>query len=238
MILKKPKAIIFDLDDTVYNYRETHKFALNAVKSKLKVEYGIPKKIFQQQYNLENLKIKKLLKNTASSHNKFLYFKNILESLKFSPYINTAVELENLYWENFYDFMTPFDGLREFLEDIRLMNISVGIVTNFNSIYQFRKILCLGFEDNIDYLVSSEEVGSNKPNQKPFQKIIKLLDIKKSENWMIGDSIINDIEPAKKIMNSITFLIETNEKNNKNNPCVDYTFNNYFFMKKILSKAK
>ena len=39
MILKKPKAIIFDLDDTVYNYRETHKFALNAVKSKLKVEY-------------------------------------------------------------------------------------------------------------------------------------------------------------------------------------------------------
>ena len=63
-------------------------------------------------------------------------------------------------------------------------------------------------------------------------------DIKKSENWMIGDSIINDIEPAKKIMNSITFLIETNEKNNKNNPCVDYTFNNYFFMKKILSKAK
>ena len=39
---------------------------------------------------------------------------------------------------------------------------------------------------------------------------------------MIGDSIVNDIEPAKKIMNSITFLIETNEKNNKNNPCVDY----------------
>ena len=130
MILKKPKAIIFDLDDTVYNYRETHKFALNAVQSKLKIEYGIPEKIFQQQYNLENLKIKKLLKNTASSHNKFLYYKNILESLKFSPYINTAVELENLYWENFYDFWPPSGP--EFLEDIRLMNISAGIVTNFN----------------------------------------------------------------------------------------------------------
>ena len=90
--------------------------------------------------------------------------------MKFSPYINTAVELENLYWENFYDFMTLLMGL-EFLEDIRLMNISVGIVTNFNSVYQFGKILCLGFEDNIDYLVSSEEVGINKPNQKPFQKL-------------------------------------------------------------------
>ena len=34
-------------------------------------------------------------------------------------------------------------------------------------------------------------------------------------------------------MNSITFLIETNEKNNKTIH-VDYTFNNYFFMKNFI----
>ena len=34
--LKKPKAIIFDLDDTIYSYRKAHELALNKVQLKLK----------------------------------------------------------------------------------------------------------------------------------------------------------------------------------------------------------
>ena len=234
MILKKPKAIIFDLDDTFYSYKEAHAIALKKVQLKLNNEFGVNEKIFTKYYDLENKNLKKILKNTASSHNKFLYFKKILERLKFTPYIRIAIELNNLYWEVFYNEMTPFPYLKEFLIDVKHCDIIIGVVTNYDASYQFKKILNLGIEDEIDYLISSEEVGINKPNKEPFLKTMELLNLKKEESWMVGDSLKHDIEPAKKIMKSTTFLYTSGKKNIKNHD-VDYCFSSYSFMRKVLS---
>lgn len=238
MILTKPKAIIFDLDDTFYSYKIAHAVALKKVQLKLKNEFGVNDKLFIKYYDLENQSLKKILKNTASSHNKFLYFKKILERLKFTPYIRIAIELNNLYWEVFYNEMVPFPFLKEFLIDIKQFDIATAVLTNYDASYQFKKILNLGIEDEIDYLISSEEVGINKPNKDPFLKIMELLNLKKNQSWMVGDSLKNDIEPAKRIMNSTTFLYKINRKKNTKNDNVDFVFSNYSFMRKILSKLR
>lgn len=235
MNLNKPKAILFDLDDTFYSYTKSHNFALKKVSLKLKNEFGISEAIFKKHYQIENKKIKKILKNTSSSHNKFLYFKNILERLNFTPYVKMAIELNNLYWEIFYNEMYAFPSVNEFLNDIKKMDISIGVITNYDTTYQFKKILCLGLENEIDYLVSSEEVGIDKPNEKPFLKMMKLLSLKKSESWMIGDSVNHDLEPAKKIMNSVTFLF-SNQENSKRNSYVDFVFSDYAFLRNKLSQ--
>ena len=135
-----------------------------------------------------------------------------MERLKFTPYIRIAIELNNLYWEVFYNEMTPFPYLKEFLIDVKHCDIIIGVVTNYDASYQFKKILNLGIEDEIDYLISSEEVGINKPNKEPFLKIMELLNLKKEESWMVGDSLKHDIEPAKNIMKSTTFLYTSGKK--------------------------
>ena len=74
--IKETKSYYFDLDDTFYSYKEAHAIALKKVQLKLNNEFGVNEKIFTKYYDLENKNLKKILKNTASSHNKFLYFKN------------------------------------------------------------------------------------------------------------------------------------------------------------------
>ena len=53
MTLKKPKAIIFDLDDTIYSYRKAHELALNKVQLKLKNEFGIDQLVFKKYYEID-----------------------------------------------------------------------------------------------------------------------------------------------------------------------------------------
>ena len=64
---------------------------------------------------------------------------------------------------------------------------------------------------------------------------MELLNLKKEESWMVGDSLKHDIEPAKKIMGSTTFQYTRMKKNIKTHD-VDYCFSNYSFMRKTLSK--
>ena len=73
MILKKPKAIIFDLDDTFYSYKEAHAIALKKVQLKLKNEFGVNEKIFTKYYDLENKNLKKFLKTQLHLITNFIF---------------------------------------------------------------------------------------------------------------------------------------------------------------------
>ena len=61
-----------------------------------------------------------------------------MERLKFTPYIRIAIELNNLYWEVFYNEMTPFPYLKEFLIDVKHSDIIIGVVTNYDASYQLK----------------------------------------------------------------------------------------------------
>lgn len=238
MKLFKPKVVIFDIDDTLYSYLDCHNFALNKVIGKLKNEFGLSEIEFKKQYNSANKLVKSQLNETASAHNKFLYFKIILENLEFSPYINIALELDNLYWETFLDHIKPFNNLINFLEQLRIMSINVGLISNFQAVYQFRKVINLSINDYVDCLVSSEEVGINKPNEVIFKKIMNIMNFKENESWMIGNSVSQDIIPSKKIMYSKTFLIETTDRFDNKNKFIDFAFKDYKFMLDKISKYK
>ena len=82
------------------------------------------------------------------------------------------------------------------------MSINVGLISNFQAVYQFRKVINLSINDYLDCLVSSEEVGINKPNEVIFKKIMNIMNFKENESWMIGNSVSQDIIPSKKIMHS------------------------------------
>ena len=108
------KGIIFDLDNTIYDYNLCHNTAINEVfdyliqnNNSLNIEY------IKRVYEDISIKLKFELTNTASSHNKSIYFKQLLEKLNIG--FSLFLPINNIYWEIFYKNMVCYEGVIDFL---------------------------------------------------------------------------------------------------------------------------
>ena len=61
---------------------------------------------------------------------------------------------------------------------------------------QHRKIKKLGLGEYVDYLVTSEEAGTEKPGRRIFERVMEKMGHGSEELLMVGDSERRDIEGA------------------------------------------
>jgi len=188
------KGIIFDLDNTLYDYDRFHHFSLEKVFEYIHLNYN---KQCSQIYNKVSKELKNELGPTASSHNKSIYFKHLLEHLTIS--LSVLPIIEELYWKHFYESMVCYKGVREFIEWNKQQGKKIGILTDYETQYQIVKLKHLGILDYIDVIVTSEEVGIEKPSVQMFQTILHKLKLQPENVIMIGDNYKKDIEGANQI---------------------------------------
>lgn len=188
------KVILFDLDDTLYDYKKNHIKALNNVYKTLLEHISISEKEFLETYQIANKEIKLELLWTASSHNRVLYFQRLVEKLfkKCNP--NKVLNLYNAYWDFFLENMEIWEWVIETIKKLKEKWIKIWIVTDLTTHIQLRKILKLGLEDYIDTLVTSEEAWKEKPAQCIFLLALNKLKAAPSEAFMVWDSLKKDIE--------------------------------------------
>ena len=87
-------------------------------------------------------------------------------------------------------------------------NIPICCLTDLTAEIQFRKVLKLKLENNIKYIVTSEEVGIEKPNKKMFQSALEKLKLNSEQVIMIGDSAEQDIFGAED-MGITSYLVKS-----------------------------
>jgi HAD superfamily hydrolase (TIGR01549 family) len=202
------KGIIFDLDNTIYSYDICHNNASDAVILFLQNNYGINKTYHEIKDLYENIskKLKFELKSTASSHNKSIYFKQLSELLKLH-YSNTQI-LNDLYWKVFFDHMVCFEGVQDFIAWNKNLGVKIGILTDYETEHQIQKLEKLGIIDYVDVLVTSEEVGIEKPSCQMFQTILRKMKLTPDDVIMIGDDFNKDIKGAMN-MNILSYWFNT-----------------------------
>ncbi|RJQ17479.1 MAG: HAD family hydrolase [Nitrospiraceae bacterium] len=203
--LKLPEAILLDMDNSIYEYRPCHEAALAKVESILKEAVCMEPAVFREKYMDARKQIHSRLRNTASSHNRLLYFQRLLELGGHGMKIGLASRLYEIYWETFMNNIRIFEGVFNFLEHARMMNIPVVLVTDLTADIQFRKITRLGLENAVDAVVTSEEAGAEKPSREIFELALKKTGCAGKMIWMIGDSLTKDIAGGKAI-GAVTFL--------------------------------
>lgn len=190
------KGIIIDLDNTIYSYDECHSkgleevviFIINCYKTKENKEE------IKNIYENISKKLKYELTNTASSHNKCIYFKQLLEYLNLD--ISVVPFLNDLYWKTFTNNITCFEGVNDFIIWNKTLGVKVGILTDYETEYQILKLNKLNIINYIDVIVTSEEVGIEKPSTQMFQTILRKLKLNEHEVIMIGDDFNKDIKGA------------------------------------------
>ncbi|GAB6109652.1 HAD family hydrolase [Fusibacter bizertensis] len=182
------KGILIDLDNTLYNYDTAHEEALNASLELFSSETGLTLNDANRIFNAAKKSTHIQLLGTASSHSRILYFQRMLEEIGAFDF-ETALKLEANYWHVFYNQIKPEPFALEFLKEISLPKC---VITDFTAMAQYQKLLKLDMAQWIEYLVTSEEAGVEKPHPFIFNLGLQKLGLKANEVIMIGDSYEKD----------------------------------------------
>jgi HAD superfamily hydrolase (TIGR01549 family) len=204
----KYKALLLDIDNTLYNYNTPHACAKKSVVSYCATKFNIKESVISSSYNQARIKVHQDLHETAASHNRLLYFQNMCERLAINPTKN-SLKLYDIYWNNFLENMVPFKGVYELLK--KYQN-KICLVTDLTAHIQFRKIEKLKLNEYCQALVTSEEAGKEKPNPIMFRLALQKLNLKPSEVCMIGDNFEKDVLGANSLnIDTIWFNHEENQ---------------------------
>ncbi|MBO5473148.1 MAG: HAD-IA family hydrolase [Lachnospiraceae bacterium] len=189
------KAVIFDLDDTLYAYE-----ALNIEAGRRAEEFacgklGITADKYQEAYRFGRTETKRQLGDVGASHNRLLYFQKTLEYLGVKP-MPLSLRLYEIYWGTFLENMRLYPGVRQLIDRLHEKGIVIAVCTDLTAHIQHRKLEALGLCDDISYLITSEEAGKEKPAPEIFDLCLRKLGMTAGEVCYIGDNYRKDIEGA------------------------------------------
>ena len=87
-------------------------------------------------------------------------------------------------------------GALQFLDELRAAGTSTTIITNLTTEIQLKKMVKLGIHEYFDFIVTSEEIGVEKPDRMIFENALKLNSAKPKDCIMFGDDYTADILSA------------------------------------------
>ena len=203
-----PRAILLDIDDTIYAYEPCHQAGLRS--SHVLCASLLPGwahfDTFLADYRRAREVVKSRVKGTAPEHCRLLYFKEMTERRLGGIRVVEARALHTAYWESFLAEMELFPGCLETLREWRAAGIALAWVTNFTTERQMIKLQALGIESMADALVTSEEAGAEKPSPAPFLLALERLGVAPQSALVIGDDEAADVRGAQALsMRAIRF---------------------------------
>lgn len=187
--IKGLKAVIFDLDDTLYSEKEY-----------VRSGYGKVAEVLPQVENAAE-KLWKLFEEKKPA---------IDELLKQEKIDSEEVKQACLHAYRYHiPVIHLYEGVVEMLKEFRAKGLKLGIITDGRPEGQRAKLQVLGLEELVDEIIVTDEFGGaefRKPNPKAFEAMKKRLGVEYAEMCYVGDNTKKDfIAPEQLGMRSIWF---------------------------------
>ena len=200
----KPKAILFDLDDTIATWDAVSEQSWRDVCRRFAPRInGIDS---SQLYAA----IKEVRAWYMSDKERHRYMRLNLElarreevGMAFDRLSIQAPELANELADSYSiereraTFVLP--GAVETLNHFRKNRFRLAMLTNGSSKVQRKKIERYGLAPFFDFILIEEELGFGKPDERVFLKALEKLNVTPAEAWMVGDDLERDIGGAKNV---------------------------------------
>jgi putative hydrolase of the HAD superfamily len=192
------KAILFDLDDTLFSTTEFAKKArANAIDAM--IEVGINATHEEVADELREV-IREFGSNYAAHFNKLLH--------RLPPHqqkdVNHAVVIAAgvcAYHDTKFEHLKAFDDVKPFLEALKEARLRPVVITHGWTTKQAEKLVRLGLIPLIEPrdVYITDQVGIAKPNPKLYQFVLRELGLLPSETLYVGDNAAHDITPPRTI---------------------------------------
>lgn len=190
------KTVIFDIDNTLYNFDKAHSAGMEAVYAYIEEQFGYDKAAFSVIYKDMMRELFDEIGEIGSSHNRLLRFERILENWG-QPLSPHAMKLYSLYWDTLIECSEISPGAVETLEGLKERGIRLGIGSDMTAFIQYRKLEKLGVLRFFDFVVTSEEANADKPAEAFFALCLRKAKCEPQECVFVGDNYSKDYLGAR-----------------------------------------
>ena len=189
------KSVIFDLDDTLYDFTSAHAVALRRLTAYAGANLDLSPERFEALHRDAFRRQKERLGSCAAIHNRLIRFQLMLEAV--GKPVGHAPEMADLYWNALLERIRPMEGAIDALASLRFMGLTVGIGSNMTADWQYAKLKRLGLMTYVDFIVTSEEAGAEKPDTTLFLLCAEKAGCAPEECAFVGDSLRGDAMGAR-----------------------------------------
>lgn len=182
------KAIFFDIDGTLL---DTPSFAELARKAAIDVmiENGLPS-TKNEAYEL----LKEIIVEKGSNYSKHF---NVLTKMICGKENHLLIALGMITYHNVkFALLRPFPKTMEVLVYLKNKGYKLGVISNGITIKQWEKLVRLDIHYFFDEVITSEEVGFEKPEKEIFEEAMDRMECSAENSLMIGNKVEIDIMGA------------------------------------------
>ncbi|MBT3581834.1 pyrimidine 5'-nucleotidase [bacterium] len=188
---KKYELILFDADDTLFDYKASEEITLKATLAKYKAQKNDHHSYYLRYKQINHQMWQKFSQNQITLQELRTTRYEIL--LAQEPHIN-IVDFSEDYVKKFAECSHLLENAWEICSYLK-QNYKIGIVTNGITYTQKIRLKNSALYPLIDFMIIAEEVGISKPNPKIFEIACqKAGHQNKNTIIMIGDSLECDIQ--------------------------------------------
>lgn len=182
------RAVVFDLDNTLYDEMTFVQSGFRSVAQYLST-----------QYNLDQEKVYRQMLGYLESDGRGKIFDSVLKHYG----IHTPQLVEELV--ETYRVHTPeislYPDTVETLEKLHVMNLKTGIITDGLHSVQKKKVSALKLQNYVDFIIYTDEFGAGyeKPHPATFLHAAEILSLKPRNILYVGNSPEKDILGANSV---------------------------------------
>ena len=190
------RAVLFDLDDTLFDHRRSASAALARVHAAFAPATRFEEFERHHTRHLEAMHLEVLAGRVDLDEARCERFRRVFRALDVDVTDEQAWGAAGAYRAHYLELRCAMEGAVEILEAIRA-RARVGIVTNNLLEEQRDKLEFCGLTRLVDALVVSEEAGVAKPDPEIFRIALDRLGVDAAAAVMVGDSWANDVVGAR-----------------------------------------
>lgn len=190
---KKYKVLLFDLDNTLFDFEHSEKIALLTTAK----HFGLSDayEVFEAIYHEVNKPLWHALEQgiVDSAYIKMHRFSGVVEKMGLG---NDPVEMSRYYMSVLSETVELVPYAEEVLRALK-KDYCIVALTNGLKLVQEGRIKRSGLLEHFDHVIISEDVGVSKPDSKIFDLALEAIGHKdKATVLMIGDSLMADVVGA------------------------------------------
>lgn len=187
------KTILFDLDDTIFDFHAAERAAIR--KTLIRFGYNPDGRVLSRYSELNKQQWERFERGEITRGEvKIERFRRLLAEIGLNlPPEDVAAFYERRLSEGHIFIPGAEDLIKRLAESYRLFLVSNGTARVQNS-----RIASSGIAPYFDGIFISEEIGSHKPDPEFFRRCFsRIPDFRKSETVIVGDSLTSDIKGGK-----------------------------------------
>lgn len=188
-----PKAIIFDLDDTILDTTLSADRLWSQAAEQFAERAGIEALAFDAQMKVSREWFWSDPQRNAAGRldldrARAGCVEHALQTLGASN-AELAAEITDWFTQRRITAMQPFDGAIRTLRTLKDAGVRLALISNGQGETQREKVIRFDLEPLFDCIILEGEFGAGKPDRRVFDHALRTLAAEPNETWMVGDNL-------------------------------------------------